>query len=284
MLRKSLAVVLILLLLCPAALADREISQSMLRSPDEFVVTLVGNWLQRSYIEYNQQYGPVSCLIDLSFRENQTMTSVFENYEQTHPENTYSNLERQTSRLFGMTVMIVTGECLHYGSTRYFCDYLFFTSDEIANLYFFSAEPITPDDTTPLIASAAIEKPVSTPIPKSAGFTTIGDAEVRYDGASIRRVWNDYAVDISMTWRNLDDNPRMFASLFSVELYQDGIQLDSCYSGDKNTGTKLMRNAEVAVTKSFYLRNTTSPVTVMIGPFFSFQSDNKIELTLTFRK
>ena len=96
---------------------------------------------------------------------------------------------------------------------------------------------------------------------------------IDYEGAPI--------VIVSYTFKNVGyDDATSFALSVSDKAYQNGVELENCFSADESAGydaekqsTNIKKGASIEVEVAYKLQDTTSDVDVEAGELFSF--DNK---------
>lgn len=115
------------------------------------------------------------------------------------------------------------------------------------------------------------------------GFFRFDDVEIKYTGVRLRQSGEKNILDLKFTWHNLSDEPSFFLLNFSVEAYQDGIQLQEIMFNpiETNDTVKIMKGAEIEVIQSFYLRNLTSDIDVIVDSLYDFSNKwPNLEFTL----
>lgn len=89
-------------------------------------------------------------------------------------------------------------------------------------------------------------------------------------------------IDIIFEFENYTDEPISYDVAMYCQAFQDGVQLEtSSYTNDEceDWGTEVMAGSPIMVNDTFVLRNTESPVQVIMKESFSFE-DDKMEITL----
>lgn len=118
----------------------------------------------------------------------------------------------------------------------------------------------------------------------STNSVTFDGITVSIDGASTYTSGNHQYLIVEHTWQHSYAEPTAFAYSISTEAYQDGIECDIGYLLDYSgtLSTKTQANTSYTCYSVFQLRNTTSPVTVIIDKCFDFtdQYDN-LEYTIS---
>lgn len=89
-------------------------------------------------------------------------------------------------------------------------------------------------------------------------------------------------LDVVFEFVNYGEEPTSFDATAYCKAFQDGVQLESAYHKNEDCvewGTQVKANTPIKVNDSFELRNTESPVELIMTRAFSF-SDEKTEITL----
>lgn len=105
---------------------------------------------------------------------------------------------------------------------------------------------------------------------------------------------NDYegnpAISIVYDFTNYYEKAESYMLAINEDVYQNGIQLDSVLflegwqdgaDASVDTDTKIQPGSTISVTKTYLLRDTTTPITVEMKKLFDFVDDYKVEFTIT---
>lgn len=118
---------------------------------------------------------------------------------------------------------------------------------------------------------------------ETAGVFETENFKVTYLSHSVVKNYSDEdCIDIVFEFINYGEEPTSFDAVTYCKAFQDGIQLESAYYNNEDCvewGTQVKANTPVKTNETLKLRNTTSPVELMVEEFFSL-SDKKTEITL----
>lgn len=119
----------------------------------------------------------------------------------------------------------------------------------------------------------------------------LGDYDVSINSWTIV---NDYegnpAISIVYDFTNYYEKAESYMLAINEDVYQNGIQLDGVMflegwqdgaDASVDTDTKIQPGSTITVTKTYLLRDTTTPITVEMKKLFDFVDDYKVEFTIT---
>ena len=113
--------------------------------------------------------------------------------------------------------------------------------------------------------------------------TAQSDYAVTIDGARVAENYNgEKVVVVTFTFTNNSDDAQAFLYATSVDVYQNGVELDLAFLTDiESNGSNKIKPGASITTEQAYLLNDMSDIEVEVSELFSFSSDLLASQTFT---